>query len=78
MAFDERLAKVLELSQSLQRNRDHIVEAAVRDLHFTVKDSHREVDLSVARLAMFRDVYDSLRDRVPLRGPGSRIAVMLS
>jgi succinate-semialdehyde dehydrogenase/glutarate-semialdehyde dehydrogenase len=62
----------------LGQHKDAIVQLAVRDLNFTVKDSVREVDLAVDRLKMYEDAKSFLKDRVPLGGRGSRVALMLS
>jgi len=78
MSFDRRLQKILDLSQTLRKNKDKIVDLAVRDLHFTVKDSANEVNLAVDRLPMFELVKDSLKERRPLGGLGSRVSLVLS
>jgi len=78
MSYDQRFDKVMELSRSLQRHKDPIVDFAVRDLFFTVKDSRMEVDITIDRLKMFEDARDFLQDRIPLGGPGSRVSLMLS
>lgn len=76
-SFDERYEKVLALTRALARNQDRIVDAAVADLQFTVKDSTEEVEMALERLKMYEEAH-FLRDRVPLGGPGSRICLLLS
>ncbi len=76
-SFDERYEKVLALAQALAKNRDRMVDAAVSDLHFTLKDSAKEVDVAIDRLQMYEQAA-FLRDRVPLGGPGSRVYLLLS
>jgi succinate-semialdehyde dehydrogenase/glutarate-semialdehyde dehydrogenase len=75
--FDERYEKVVALSRALAASRDRMVDAAVSDLHFTVKDSGKEVGVAIDRLRMYEQA-DFLRHRVPLGGPGSRVCLMLS
>jgi betaine-aldehyde dehydrogenase len=78
MSYEQRFDKVMELSRSLQRHKESIVDFAVRDLSFTVKDSRKEVDITIDRLKMYEDARDFLQDRIPLGGPGSRVSLMLS
>jgi len=76
-SFEERFDKILTLSGALAANKDRMVEAAVCDLHFTVKDSAKEVAAATARLKMYEQA-DFLRHRIPLGGAGSRVCLMLS
>jgi len=76
-SFDERYEKVLALTHALAKNRDRMVEAAVSDLQFTVKDSAQEVEVARDRLQMYEEA-QFLRDRVPLGGPGSRVCLLLA
>ena len=78
MSYAERFEKVLRLANALEEHREQMVELAVKDLRFTVKDCAREVDLSIGRLKMFEEAESLLRDRKPLGGPGSRVSLMLS
>jgi len=76
MSFDERYERVLALAGALEKHRDEVVDCAVRDLQFTVKDNTREVDTTIDRLRMYADAV-FLRDRSPLR-PRARVNLMLS
>ncbi|MGB0034121.1 MAG: aldehyde dehydrogenase family protein [Candidatus Acidiferrales bacterium] len=78
MSFDERFEKIQDLSKALGRNKRKIVDLAVKDLQFTVKDNSREVDLAIDRLQMYEQARTLLTPRVPLGGPGSYVALMLS
>ncbi len=78
MTYDERLERVLLLSRTLEKNRDTLVSMAVRNLQFTVSDCMTEVDVTVERLRMYEEARAFLENRVPLAGPGSRVALMLS
>jgi betaine-aldehyde dehydrogenase len=78
MSFDARFDKVLQLSKELAKNKDKIVDLAVRDLQFTVKDSLMEVDLVAERLSMFEQARGFLADRIPLGGTGSCVSLILS
>ncbi len=78
MSYEERFEKVLRLADALGEHREQIVELAVKDLRFTVRDCRREVDIAMERLGMFEQTESMLRDRKPLGGPGSRVCLMLS
>jgi betaine-aldehyde dehydrogenase len=78
MSFSERLEKVLSLRDALRQKREAMVSHAVEGLRFTLKDSAREVDATIDRLGMFLDAAALLSSRVPLRGPESRVALMLA
>jgi betaine-aldehyde dehydrogenase len=76
MSFAERCEHVLALAHALKQHHGEVVDCAVRDLQFTVKDSRREVDTTIDRLSMYADAA-FLRDRFPLR-PRARVNLMLS
>jgi betaine-aldehyde dehydrogenase len=78
MSFEERLEKVLSLRQALRQKRDAMVSHAVANLQFTAKDSGREVDVTIDRLGMFTEAAALLSGRDPLRGPESRVALVLA
>ena len=77
MSFEERFEKVLRLADALGEHKEQIVELAVKDLRFTVKDCVIEADLAIEELKMFEETQSLLRDRKPLGGPGSRVCLML-
>jgi len=78
VSFEERLQKVMDLSRSLERHREALVDVAVKDLRFTVRDCRVEVDAAVEALRMYEQARPILQDRIPLGGPGSRVSLMLS
>jgi betaine-aldehyde dehydrogenase len=78
MEFDERLEKIFRLAEALEAHRGEIIEAAARDLFFTVKDTDREVSLAIERLHMLAEARGLLEHRRPLGGPGSAVALELS
>jgi succinate-semialdehyde dehydrogenase/glutarate-semialdehyde dehydrogenase len=75
-SFDERLERVLTLAHVLEQRRQDMVDCAVGDLQFTVKDSAKEVDIAIDRLKMFAEA-SFLRDREPLHD-GAMVNLMLS
>lgn len=78
MTFDERLEKISLLTEALQRNRETLSSLAVKNLQFSVFDCLNEVDITIDRLKMYEQGRSFLENRVPLKGPGSRVALMLS
>lgn len=71
------LEKIRELSSSLARYRDELVRVAAADIGFTVRDTRREVDNTVARLPTFADAAEMLSGRRPLAGAGQSVALLL-
>jgi betaine-aldehyde dehydrogenase len=78
ISFEQRLEKVLSLREALAHRRDAMVSSAARNLRFTAKDTAREVDVTIDRLGMFPETTALLSGRAPLRGPGSRVALVLA
>ncbi len=78
MSYDVKLGKIMDLCGAIGQNREKIIDRAVRDLQFTVRDSGQEVDIVLDRLMMFREARPILENRVPLGGPGSKVSLMLS
>jgi len=78
MSFEERLARVVELSEALAAHKARFQALAARELNFTYKDTAFEVDITAANLRRFVEAAAGLRHRRPLAAPGQRWAVMLS
>lgn len=78
LSFRRRLEMVLSLREELAKRKNEIVSSAVRDLSFTVRDSSKEVDVTIQRLELFEEAASFLENRLSLGGPGSRVALMLS
>lgn len=77
-SYDERYRRVLDLAESIRKRRGDIIDRAVRDIGFTVRDTAKEVDITVDRLGMFEEVRPLLEGRRPLGGEGSSVSLMLS
>lgn len=76
--YDERFRKVQELAETIRNRRGEIIDQAVRDIRFTVRDTAKEVDITVDRLGMFAEARPLLERRRPLGGDGSCVSLMLS
>jgi len=77
-SYEERYGKMLDLAEAIGKRRGEIIDQAVRDIRFTVKDTATEVDIAVDRLKMYDDAKSFLEDRRPLGGDGSCVSLMLS
>jgi betaine-aldehyde dehydrogenase len=77
-SYDERYAKILDLAEAIGSRRGEIIDQAVRDIRFTVRDTAKEVDIAVDRLKMYDEARTFLEDRQPLGGDGSCVSLMLS
>ena len=77
-AYDARLRQVLDLAGALRERREEMVRRAVADIRFTVKDTAKEIDVTVDRLGMFEQVRPLLEGRRPLGGGGSSVSLVLS
>ncbi|MDH3258646.1 MAG: hypothetical protein OEM19_04185, partial [Deltaproteobacteria bacterium] len=78
MTFDERLDKISQLTDTLRKNKGTLASLAVKNLQFSVNDCLNEVDITIDRLKMYEQGRSFLENRVPLKDPGSRVALMLS
>jgi betaine-aldehyde dehydrogenase len=78
MSFSQRLTKILSLGEAIGKNRNNIVDLAVKELRFTKRDSRMEVDLVKERLPLFQESERFLSGRDPLGGRGSSVSIMLS
>jgi betaine-aldehyde dehydrogenase len=77
-SYEERYEKVLDLAEAIGSRRGEIIDQAVRDIRFTVRDTAKEVDIAVDRLKMYDGARTFLEGRRPLGGDGSRVSLMLS
>ncbi len=78
MSYDERLRKISDLCDAIERNRKEISRLAADELQFTVTDSSKEVGSVLDRLGMYREARPVLESRIPLGTGKSRISLMLS
>ncbi len=77
-SYDDRFGKVLDLAGSIRARRGEIINQAVQDIRFTVRDTATEVDIAVDRLGMYADARPFLEGKRPLGGEGSSVSLMLS
>lgn len=77
-SYDERFRKVLDLAEAIGKRRKEVIDQAVRDIRFTVRDTALEVEIAIGRLKMFSDARSFLSEKRPLGGDGSSVSLMLS
>ena len=77
-SYGERFAKVLDLAEAIGKRRKEVIDQAVKDIRFTVRDTAKEVEIAVDRLKMFSDARSFLSEKRPLGGDGSSVSLMLS
>ena len=78
ISFDEKLRKISDLCDAIQRNRKEIIRLAADELQFTVTDTSKEIDIVLDRLGMYREARAMLEPRIPLGNGKSRASLMLS
>jgi len=78
MLFARRLQRVLDLAEELSDHLEPIVELTVKELHTSFQHCRRELEYTIAWLRMFKEPKTLLQDRLPLGGPGSRVALKVS
>ncbi len=77
MDLANRLDRVATLKETLLRNREALIQAAIQDCAFTYRESALEVDTVQDRLAGFPDMAAAFARRRPLAGPGQEVALIL-
>jgi betaine-aldehyde dehydrogenase len=77
MTLSDRLDQVATLKETLLRNREGLIKAAIQDCAFTYRESAIEVDTVQDRLAGFPRMAETFAPRQPLAGPGQEVALIL-
>ncbi|HZE21176.1 MAG TPA: aldehyde dehydrogenase family protein [Desulfobaccales bacterium] len=77
MTLEHRLDQVATLKETLLRNREALIKAAIQDCAFTYRESAIEVDTVQDRLAGFPQMAETFAPRRPLAGPGQEVALIL-
>jgi betaine-aldehyde dehydrogenase len=77
MILANRLERVARLKETLLRNRENLINAALHDCAFTYRESALEVDTVQDRLAGFPQMAEPFAARRPLAGPGQEVALIL-
>jgi acyl-CoA reductase-like NAD-dependent aldehyde dehydrogenase len=75
--LENRLEQVAALRAVLVKNKDNLIQAALRDCAFTYRESALEVATVQDRLAGFPDMAATFAPRRPLAGPDQEVALIL-
>jgi betaine-aldehyde dehydrogenase len=77
MTLTDRLDQVGTLKETLLRNREALIKAAIQDCAFTYRESAIEVDTVQDRLAGFPQMAATFAPRRPPAGAGQEVALIL-
>jgi succinate-semialdehyde dehydrogenase/glutarate-semialdehyde dehydrogenase len=75
--IEKRLEKVHQLITAISANRDRLIETAVKDAGFTVRECRIEVDMNLDNLRSFDKMVSAFADRRPICGPNQEVALLL-
>jgi acyl-CoA reductase-like NAD-dependent aldehyde dehydrogenase len=75
--IEKRLEKVHQLIKAISTNRDRLIETAVRDTGFTVRECRIEVDMNLDNLKGFDEMLTAFSEQQPICLPGQEVALLL-
>jgi betaine-aldehyde dehydrogenase len=75
--IEKRLEKVHQLIKAISTNRDRLIETAVRDTGFTVRECRIEVDMNLDNLKGFGEMVTAFSERQPICLPDQEVALLL-
>lgn len=75
--FEERLEKILSVADEIESKKDELIEASIRDLGFTYKDSAYELELTSKRLRNFSRAKEIIEERSPICDLDEEVALIL-
>lgn len=75
--IEERLEKVHHLIKAISANRDRLIETAVRDAGFTIRECRIEVDMNLDNLKSFDEMIPIFAERQPVCLPNQEVALLL-
>jgi acyl-CoA reductase-like NAD-dependent aldehyde dehydrogenase len=75
--IEKRLEKVHQLIKAISANRDHLIETAVKDAGFTIRECRIEVDMNLDNLRGFDEMVTLFSQRQPICRPDQEVALLL-
>jgi len=75
--IEKRLEKVHQLIKAISANRDHLIETAVKDAGFTIRECRIEVDMNLDNLKGFDEMVTLFSQRQPICRPDQEVALLL-
>jgi len=75
--IEKRLEKVHQLIKAVSAHRDQLIETAVKDAGFTLRECRIEVDMNLDNLRGFDEMVTVFSERQPICGPDQKVALLL-
>lgn len=75
--IEKRIEKVHLLVEAISGHRDQLIETAVRDAGFTVRECRIEVDMNLDNLRGFDEMVTTFAERQPMCRPDQEVALLL-
>jgi len=75
--IEKRLEKVHQLIKAISANRDRLIETAVKDAGFTIRECRIEVDMNLDNLRGFDEMVTLFSERQPICRPDQKVALLL-
>ncbi|MBU1161337.1 MAG: aldehyde dehydrogenase family protein [Proteobacteria bacterium] len=75
--IEKRLEKVHQLIEAISDNRDQLIEIAVRDAGFTIRECRIEVDMNLDNLRGFDEMVTVFSERQPICRLDQEVALLL-
>lgn len=77
MELEERTERILALGDKIAEKKDKLIEAAIKDIGFTHKDTSYEFAITIDRLRNFRNAEKLVEAREPVCKPDEEVALIL-
>ena len=75
--IEKKLDKVHQLIKAVSANRDQLIETAVKDAGFTIRECRIEVDMNLDNLRGFDEMVPGFSERQPICRPDQEVALLL-
>ncbi len=76
-AVEKRIEQVHQLVEAVSAHRDQLIETAVRDAGFTIRECRIEVDMNLDNLKGFDKMVTAFAERQPICRPDQEVALLL-
>jgi betaine-aldehyde dehydrogenase len=75
--IEERIDRVHQLIKAISANRDRLIETAVKETGFTLRECRIEVDMNLDNLRGFDEMVPVFTERQPICRPDQEVALLL-
>ena len=76
-ALEKRIEQVHQLVEAITAHRDQLIETAVKDAGFTLRECRIEVDMNLENLRGFDEMVATFSERQPICGADQEVALLL-